>query len=145
MYLPNEIGSLAYLEKLGLKDNCLTELPEEMGNLTRLKWLNLEKNQLERLPETTRGLKKLSYLNLSSNKFTKVPPVLVVDLNENLNVLDMENNQIGSLGDQELLAFSSLHRVNFRNNPFVELYKRTNSSFYQEMLKLVNFVFISSK
>ena len=133
------------MEKLGLKDNCLTELPEEIGSLARLKWLNLEKNQLEKLPESIRSLKKLSCLNLSSNKFTKVPAVLVLDLNDNLNVLEMESNQIGSLGDQELLAFSGLHRVNFRNNPFVELYKRTNASFYQEMLKLVNFVFITSK
>ena len=145
MYLPSEIGNLTYLEKLGLKDNCLTELPEELGNLIRLKWLNLEKNKLEELPKSAKNFKKLSYLNLNSNAFRKIPQILIDDLSENLNVLEMESNQIDSLGDQELLAFANFHRVNFRNNPFIDLYKRTKQVFFNEMLKLGNFVFISSK
>lgn len=60
MYLPKEIGGLKFLEKLGLKSNCLQDLPEEIGNLVNLRWLNLEKNEIVELTDKFQNLKNLN-------------------------------------------------------------------------------------
>jgi hypothetical protein len=138
LYLPKEVGHLLCLEKLGLKENFLEELPGELGLLSNLKWLNLEKNQLFKLPDEFQNLKSLSNLNLGDNGLEEIPSYFY-DL-KNLHVLSLKNNKIRSFKDEHVLGLSFLNRGDFRGNPCLIEIKHKNLNFYEELLKLKNFL-----
>ncbi|RNA40076.1 leucine-rich repeat SHOC-2-like [Brachionus plicatilis] len=138
MHLPKEIRFLKFLEKLGLKDNCLPEVPEEMGELVNLKWLNLEKNEIEILPESFAKLKKLKHLNLAYNRLGEIPRFFI-DF-KNLNILLLRGNQIKNFTDEFALGLSYLNKCDLRDNLFVNNLKTTNADFFNQILTIDNFL-----
>jgi leucine-rich repeat protein SHOC2 len=139
MFIPKEIGSLKYLEKLGFKSNYLQELPDEFCNLTKLRWLNMEKNEISKLPDNFHNLKSLNYLNISNNKLEKLDESLF-ELKE-LNILILAHNLINDFNEEYLLNLSSLDKVNLSANLFIEKIKKNKPDFYNQLLSINNFIF----
>lgn len=141
MYLPNEIGCLNSLEKLGLKSNKLEEIPVDFGRLVKLRWLSLENNLLCDLPvDEFKKLTELNHLNLSGNKLESVPEFLS-GLKKSLNVVSLRNNRIRSFHDADVLELSYLTKIDLRDNPFLAAIKENNVTFYNELKTLSNFIF----
>jgi Leucine-rich repeat (LRR) protein len=138
MYLPKEIGGLKFLEKLGLKSNCLQDLPEEIGSLTSLRWLNLEKNEIGDLSDKFKNLKNLNYLNLSFNKLEKIPNYFY-EMN-NLNIVLVQHNQIRAFSDEDVLGLSFLNKLDISANPCIKSIKTSNDEFYKQLLCIKTFI-----
>ena len=64
--LPENIGRLTKLQKLGLGDNQLRTLPHQIGQLANLEVLHLYGNNLERLPRSIGELGQLRSLVIGS-------------------------------------------------------------------------------
>jgi hypothetical protein len=62
--IPEAIGSLHNLRKLGLYGNSITQLPDSIGELNQLEVLYLDGNPIQELPETISGLKELKILGI---------------------------------------------------------------------------------
>jgi Leucine-rich repeat (LRR) protein len=73
--LPRELGQLAALQTLDVRNNNLTvdTLPLEIFNLVELRKLYLASNQLAVLPDQVRALRQLQELDISNNRITKLP------------------------------------------------------------------------
>lgn len=135
MYLPREIGCLKSLEKLGLKSNALESLPDEIGSLSKLQWLNLEKNEIRELPCEFKHLKLLNYLNMNKNKLEKIPDE-VFHLTS-LNILLITDNLIKRIKDDEIMGLSTLQKVDFKDNPFLQTMP---PELYQQLYSINNFI-----
>jgi Leucine-rich repeat (LRR) protein len=138
MFLPKEIGSLTFLEKLGLRSNLLQDLPEEFGQLVNLKWLCLEKNELQSLPDTFRNLKLIAFLNLSFNKLEDIPE-FIFDMSS-LNILLLQNNSIRAFKDEHVLGLAFLHKLDMRSNVCIKRVKANQPEFYKQLLSIKSFV-----
>lgn len=138
LQIPDEIGLLKSLERLGLKENRLEQLPDQIGQLVNLKWLSVEKNSLEYLPDSMRNLKDLSHLNVSFNKLDQVPRFLY-DMTH-LNIVLLRNNRIRTFSDEDIVALSFLHKMDLRENPFVKKAQTQDPDFYSQLLCLTNFL-----
>jgi len=71
--LPESFCDLAELEVLHLQHNKLTKLPDSIGKLRKLRKLDLDANQLTALPESFKHLTSLKSLLLSRNKLKTLP------------------------------------------------------------------------
>ncbi|MDE2944014.1 MAG: hypothetical protein OXT63_07370, partial [Gemmatimonadota bacterium] len=72
--IPAQIGELAWLETLGVKDNGITSVPSEIGRLARLETLDLTGNALTSVPPEVFDLPELDLLGLARNRLTRIPP-----------------------------------------------------------------------
>ena len=137
MYLPKEIGSLKFLEKLGLRSNFLQDLPDEFGQLINLKWLCLEKNEIQMLPRSFRNLNGLAYLNISFNKLEEIPD-FTFEMTC-LNILLLESNLIKVFKDEHVLGLAFLHKLDMRSNPCIKKIKTNQHDFYKQLLSIKSF------
>ena len=83
--IPSELGDLANLRLLSLRDNQLTgEIPPELGSLANLEWLRLNNNQLTgEIPAELGRLTNLKELHLSGNQLTGCVPASLKDVADN--------------------------------------------------------------
>lgn len=65
--LPTDIGQLARLEKLSVKNNALVTLPVSIKQLEKLSVLDLSANSLSELTAAVAGCAQLEELNVSNN------------------------------------------------------------------------------
>jgi Leucine-rich repeat (LRR) protein len=114
----NIFAHLNQLEKLSLKGNHLRCLPNDIGHLIDLRWLTVEDNELNDLPDCLRDCAKLSYLNLNSNHFVHVPPV--IGKITALDIVCFQRNAIAEINDETLLMFSTMTKVDLRENPLID-------------------------
>ncbi|CAF1171874.1 unnamed protein product [Adineta ricciae] len=114
----NIFSNLNQLEKLSLKSNHLRQLPSDIGYLIKLCWLCLEDNELSDLPDCLQDCVHLSYLNLNGNNFAHVPNV--IGKLSSLNIISLQRNAIAEINDETLLMFSSMTKVDLRENPLVD-------------------------
>ena len=92
--IPSELGNLANLEFLSLRDNQLSgRIPSELGNLDNLQALELHDNQLSGpIPSELGDLDNLELLYLDSNQLSGSIPSELGNL-ANLRALSLGNNQ----------------------------------------------------
>lgn len=124
--LPCEIGILAGLKELSLKNNDLRTLPKKIGALLKLKRLYLTSNSVQDLPEEFKALsKKLKLLYLSFNQLSSIPP-WIGEFSQ-LKLLHLIGNQIQYL-PKELALLSQLEELNLDDNPIFFIDKEILSS-----------------
>ena len=109
---------LKQLEKASLKCNHLRRLPVDVGQLSELRWLSLEDNEFDDLPDCLQDCSELSYLNLNGNHLTSIPSV--VGKISALNIVCLQRNAIAQINDDTLIMFSSMTKVDLRDNPLVD-------------------------
>lgn len=114
--IPASMGGLVNLTKLDLSGNRLQQLPKEIGRLTKLTWLNLSNNQIEHLPQEIENLTNLRELGLASNKLKTLP---YLGKMKNLHLLTaftnlLEGDPLGDAGVQELTT--SMQRIDLSSN-----------------------------
>ena len=110
--------NLNQLEKLSLKSNQLRQLPADIGQLTELRWLSIEDNELNDLPDCLQDCTKLSNLNLNGNHFVHIPAV--IGKISTLDIVCLQRNAIAEINDDTLIMFSTMTKVDLRENPLVE-------------------------
>lgn len=71
--VPDSVGDLRLLYRLGLKDNQLVCLPSSLGRLSSLVELFLTGNQIQALPESLGGMVSLVKLQASFNQLQSLP------------------------------------------------------------------------
>ena len=93
--MPAELGNLANLRLLSLRDNQLTgEIPPELGRLANLERLRLHNNQLSgEIPAELGSLTNLEHLRLDGNQLTGEIPAELGSLT-NLTVLYLSGNRL---------------------------------------------------
>lgn len=114
--VPPSLGRLSNLTKLDLSGNKLRTLPKEIGNLKKLTWLNLSDNEIEELPKEIEKLTNLKELGLAHNKLKKLP---YVGKMRSLHLLtafsnDLQGDPLGDSGVMELS--SSIERIDLSSN-----------------------------
>lgn len=138
--VPVELGKLAKLEHLSMKDNQIEKLFGELTELHSLRTLNLRKNNIKssgvpkelflladlttidmshnRLKEVPEGMEKaksLLVLNLSYNQIEVIPPSLFINLTD-LLFLDLSHNKLETLPPQ-IRRLSNLQTLILDGNP----------------------------
>ncbi|MCK6538582.1 MAG: leucine-rich repeat domain-containing protein [Anaerolineales bacterium] len=116
--LPAEIGALASLQDLDLRENQLTALPPEIGALASLQTLHLSDNQLTALPAELWRLPWLKRLDISFNPLPGLPPEL-------WQKTDWEELNLGGLNltalPAEIGALASLQNLDLSRNQLTAL------------------------
>ncbi len=109
-HIPEEIGDLQLLERLGLAGNRLTKLPESIGKLQRLQGLWAHGNLLKNLPESICSCQSLRNLSVAGNRIRKLPENLsqLVALEE-LSVPGNQLVELPNLGKMFNLSDIDLH------------------------------------
>lgn len=109
-HIPNELGDLQLLERLGLAGNRLTKLPESIGNLKRLQGLWAHGNLLRTIPASICECTSLRNLSLAGNRIKYLPKDLskLVALEE-LSVPGNQLVELPSLGKMFNLSDIDLH------------------------------------
>ena len=109
-HIPDEIGDLQLLERLGLAGNRLTKLPESVGKLKRLQGLWAHGNLLKSLPESICSCQSLRNLSVAGNRIRKLPENLsqLVALEE-LSVPGNQLLELPNLGKMFNLSDIDLH------------------------------------
>ena len=115
--LPDELGQLAYLDSLNVRDNNLEgPIPPELGQLERLEYLNLESTRLTGpIPPELGQLERLEIMNLASNALTgQIPP----ELGQMASVerLYLNFNELSGTIPPELGQLTNLGHVAMRGN-----------------------------
>lgn len=126
--IPREISSLVNLQGIILDDNKFSgKIPDVMGSFPALNVLSLRNNSFNgSLPTSLSKLSGLRVLALSNNHFSgEVPDLRGL---RNLEVLDMENN---SLGSEYPHLGNKLVTLVLRNNKFRSSIPDEISSYYQ--------------
>lgn len=137
--LPEEIGTLTWLEVLEIQSNEIESLPPSITNLTNLDCLYAWKNNICELPYNINNMAKLRWLALGSNSLTKLPDSIchlanIRGLLLDENRIEVLPEDIGRLRHLDNLSISSnsimkLPRsfgqlrpatVRINNNPLVE-------------------------
>ncbi|XP_019513393.1 PREDICTED: protein scribble homolog isoform X3 [Hipposideros armiger] len=116
--LPGDVGNLANLVTLELRENLLKSLPASLSFLVKLEQLDLGGNDLEVLPDTLGALPNLRELWLDRNQLSALPPELgnlrrlvCLDVSENrLEALPAELGGLALLTDL-LLSQNLLQRL----------------------------------
>lgn len=145
--LPAAILTLPYLTSLNLQHNDFEVVPD-LSRLKQLQVLNLAQNQIKGLPDAFAGLTCLTALNLSENPIGKVPPPVLkmpnlqrlflnftaitsfpcqkkIKLLQNLFVLEIAGNMLGSKLPMQLRSFKNLRALNIAGCKFTEAHPRT--------------------
>ena len=109
-HIPDEIGDLQLLERLGLAGNRLTKLPESVVKLKRLQGLLAHGNLLKSLPESICSCQSLRNLSVAGNRIRKLPENLsqLVALEE-LSVPGNQLLELPNLGKMFNLSDIDLH------------------------------------
>ena len=107
--IPIELGNLASLELLTLKQNQLTgKIPPELGNLANLRSLSLRDNQLSgEIPPELGSLDRLELLWLFNNQLTGEIPAELGNLT-NLTSLRLDGNRLNGTIPAELGGLTNL-------------------------------------
>ena len=116
--IPPELGNLAALQELWLRNNRLTELPPQIGNLSNLTFLSLFDNRLTNLPSTIGQLNALIYLGLRNNQLTALPTQLG-SLN-NLEQPWVRDNQLTEV-PPAVTQLTKLQKLSFYGNQLTEV------------------------
>ena len=117
--IPSELGNLANLEFLSLRDNQLSgRIPSELGNLANLQALSLDSNQLSgSIPLELGNLDNLQALELHDNQLSGPIPSELGDL-DNLELLYLDSNQLSGSIPSELGNLANLRALSLGNNQF---------------------------
>uniref|UniRef100_A0A3B4BHQ9 Disease resistance R13L4/SHOC-2-like LRR domain-containing protein n=1 Tax=Periophthalmus magnuspinnatus TaxID=409849 RepID=A0A3B4BHQ9_9GOBI len=107
--LPCSLGDLRHLQKLSLEHNQLGSLPDSVG---RLRLLDCNNNQLTTLPSSLAQMTSLEQLFLRQNRLTLVPPLP----SDSLKELYLADNQISTLGSEQMSGLSVLSSLELRGN-----------------------------
>lgn len=103
------------MQNLNLSNNQLSVLPESIGNLGALVELDVSSNDLEELPQGIGKLSKLTKVDASYNRLTLFPHALFGC--NNLAVLNLEENDIGSVPSEIALKLTNLQHLLLDGNP----------------------------
>lgn len=98
--VPTINSMLPNLQELCLNDNLLTEVPPEIGRLAHLRVLEVKDNRLTRVSETVAHLGNLEYLALAGNQLTYLP--LGMSQLHQLKGLDLNDNKFDTFPEQVL-------------------------------------------
>ena len=115
--IPAELGNLASLETLYLRENDLSgEIPPQLGNLSNLKVLSLNSNRLSgRLPPELGNLAALLKLDLWDNELSgEIPPEL--GNLASLWTLSLAENRLTGGIPAELGKLADLRYLDLENN-----------------------------
>lgn len=85
--IPESIGSLNKLKKLGLYGNEISSLPNSIQNLTGLEELYIDLNPIEKLPEGTNRLKNLKMLGIAKTGINEIERSRIQKLVPNCKIL----------------------------------------------------------
>lgn len=85
--IPEEMGRLKNLKKLGLFGNNISELPASMGELSQLEELYIDANPIEKLPESIGDLKGLKILGIAQTKISTSEKAHIQKLLPNCKIL----------------------------------------------------------
>ncbi|GFR48186.1 hypothetical protein Agub_g10035, partial [Astrephomene gubernaculifera] len=129
--LLREVGLLARLRSLNLRDNKLAGLPPSIAGCTALVELYLGRNQLSCLPPELGLLEALRTLELRDNRLTQLPAELC-DLR--LGLLDLANNDLRSL-PAELGSMTSLRSLPLDGNPLKRIRRELVAGPISQLLK----------
>ncbi|KAJ0032665.1 hypothetical protein NQD34_002746 [Periophthalmus magnuspinnatus] len=110
--LPCSLGDLRHLQKLSLEHNQLGSLPDSVGRLSCLRLLDCNNNQLTTLPSSLAQMTSLEQLFLRQNRLTLVPPLP----SDSLKELYLADNQISTLGSEQMSGLSVLSSLELRGN-----------------------------
>ena len=115
--IPSELGNLANLEFLRLRDNELSgSIPPELGNLDNLQGLDLRDNELSgSIPSELGDLDNLTGLGLHDNQLSGPIPSELGDL-DNLTGLGLHDNQLSGPIPSELGDLSNLQVLSLNGN-----------------------------
>ena len=116
--IPENIGKLTELTKLGLKSNNFNGgIPESIGKLTNLTQLSLSNNLLNgSLPESLSNLSKLILLDVSNNNLEGSVPSTIGNLSGLYTFLVNSNNFSGSIPE----SLCDIGNLDVSNNQFCE-------------------------
>ncbi|XP_059619650.1 protein flightless-1 [Phlebotomus argentipes] len=111
-----EMGKLAKLEHLSLKNNDLEKLFGELTELNSLRSLNLRHNKVKNsgIPTELFQLEELTTLDLSHNKLKEIPEGL--EKAKNLLVLNLSHNQIDSIPTALFIHLTDLLFLDLSSN-----------------------------
>ena len=90
-------------------------LPESISNLGALIELDVSSNDLEELPQGIGKLSKLVKVDASYNRLAFFPQALLVCTN--LELLNLEENNIGSVPNEIALKLTNLQNLLLDGNP----------------------------
>ncbi|XP_035822827.1 LAP4 protein isoform X3 [Zea mays] len=93
--IPQEIGTLANMQRLVLAGNLIEIIPANIGYLQNLKILTLDRNRISILPEELGSLSNLQQLSVPQN-FLLCLPKSIGDL-RNMSVLNVSDNKLKEL------------------------------------------------
>ncbi len=115
--IPSELGDLANLQELNLSGNQLIgAIPSELGDLANLQRLDLRLNQLSGpIPTQLSSLANLISLNLSRNQLSGPIPTQVGSL-ANLISLDLGGNQLSGPIPTQPGSLANLRNLNLSGN-----------------------------
>jgi len=103
------------MQNLDLSKNQLSVLPESICNLGALVELDVSSNDLEELPQGIGKLSKLVKVDASYNRFSFFPRALL-DCTD-LELLNLEENNIGSVPNEIALKLTNLQNLLLDGNP----------------------------
>ncbi|MEI8048419.1 MAG: hypothetical protein WCI92_13625 [Bacteroidota bacterium] len=85
--LPDAIGELKNLKKLGLYGNHISQLPASIGNLAELELLYIDINPISELPGTIGKLKNLKTLGIAKTEISESEKQRIQKMLPNCNIL----------------------------------------------------------
>ncbi|PWZ57041.1 Plant intracellular Ras-group-related LRR protein 7 [Zea mays] len=112
--IPQEIGTLANMQRLVLAGNLIEIIPANIGYLQNLKILTLDRNRISILPEELGSLSNLQQLSVPQN-FLLCLPKSIGDL-RNMSVLNVSDNKLKEL-PESIGGCSSLEEFQANASP----------------------------
>lgn len=134
--LPEKIGELPQLQRLGLASNQLKTIPSSIFSLVELERLGLAHNQIETLSPEIQKLKKLTGLGMGHNKLRKLPDE-IGQLKELIS-LRLGHNNLEEL-PATLLDLPNLTQLDVRGNPTLGLPEEVVET--RDAKQILNFYF----
>lgn len=116
--LPESLCNLDKLTELHFCCNKIQSLPTNMNLLTNLEIIYLNDNELKFIPESINKLNKLWYLDLSNNNIQKTD--YQFEYLTNLKFLFLHNNQIVKI-EKSINYAESLNYITLHNNKLIEV------------------------
>jgi Leucine-rich repeat (LRR) protein len=103
--LPQNIGSLIFVEQIKIINNKLNTLPDSLYSLPSVQELILSNNQLHHISKEIGNLKNVKHLDLSYNQLTTIPQELT----------ELENLEYLSLSHNPLFTFPNIQGQDLRH------------------------------